>query len=316
MSTPPASGQLALFELPEVEQVPAIPAAAAAPPRTTAAGGTRGMARPVRQTEPLVGPKVVVPMKLMLRVDTRDAQRLAAELENHLPGPLARLELTNNRTVMASFREVQPTEGHPAPAWALRIHYHFLGAPGTVVAAVGALLRTSPAVRARARATLRGWWSERVANRPIESATERTSRTLILRPTGDVHDLSAIRDEVVAAYFPDLVVSITWGRCGQPRRRRGGSIRLGSWEQRRGVIRIHPVLDQTWVPRWVVETIVHHELAHAAAPPVKRPGAARRAVHHAEFRALEQSHPQHLDAQAWIARHLDRLLRARRSSSR
>lgn len=92
--------------------------------------------------------------------------------------------------------------------------------------------------------------------------------------------------------FPDLPadISITWGGRGNPRRKRRRSIRFGSWVEDTRQIRIHPLLDQEWVPEEFMQFLIYHELCHAAAPPFTD-STGRQRIHHAAFKALESRFP-------------------------
>ncbi|HLE85082.1 MAG TPA: hypothetical protein VJG13_12140 [Thermoanaerobaculia bacterium] len=131
-----------------------------------------------------------------------------------------------------------------------------------------------------------------------------------------MHDLAAIRDEVNGRYFGGgLRVAIGWARNGRPHRSRRGQrrrraiLKLGSWSPEDRTVRIHPVLDHESVPRLVVASIVHHELLHAELEPEVREG--RRRLHTPEFRRREREFAGHDEAQRWIERHLDELVRRR-----
>jgi hypothetical protein len=97
---------------------------------------------------------------------------------------------------------------------------------------------------------------------------------------------------------------IGWSRMnrGQVRRR----IRLGSWSEQHRLIRIHPALDSSEVPDFVLGFVVFHEMLHAMLGFEER--GARRSVHGAKFRELEVSHPDHDRAEEWIERMSDSLL--------
>ena len=125
----------------------------------------------------------------------------------------------------------------------------------------------------------------------------------------DLREEHGCGDSVSADRFGGtLLPPITWGRWSTLRGRRR-TIRLGSYDHREGLIRIHPALDQEWVPRELVEAVVHHELLHAALPP--RESGGRRCLHGPEFRRLERELPQHTVAERWLAANLPRLLRGR-----
>jgi hypothetical protein len=81
-----------------------------------------------------------------------------------------------------------------------------------------------------------------------------------LTTVGQVHELEGILHQVNQRYFAGTVsdVLITWGRKTRPRAGRRTSIKLGSYSATERLIRVHPVLDQRWVPRYFVEYIVYH----------------------------------------------------------
>jgi predicted metal-dependent hydrolase len=126
---------------------------------------------------------------------------------------------------------------------------------------------------------------------------------------GHYHDLDAIMQELCASYFPQCTeVAISWGRWGG--RVRPRSIRFGVYQPQKQVIRIHPALDQAFVPRYFVEFIVYHELLHHVIPPIRING--RYGVHSAAFRRRERAFPRYAEAIAWRKQHLRRLLESNR----
>ncbi len=60
------------------------------------------------------------------------------------------------------------------------------------------------------------------------------------------------------------------------------------------------------MPRAVVESVVYHELLHAAIPPVEQPGQ-RRQIHPPEFRRREREFAHFDAAEDWLAENLGRL---------
>jgi hypothetical protein len=74
------------------------------------------------------------------------------------------------------------------------------------------------------------------------------------------------------------------------------------------LIRIHPALDQVFVPRYFVEFIVYHELLHHVIPPVRVNG--RYQIHSPAFRQREREFPAYAEAMAWRQQSLRRLLRS------
>lgn len=112
-----------------------------------------------------------------------------------------------------------------------------------------------------------------------------------------VHDLGRYFNELNAAHFDNSVTAaITWGRRPSPGRRR--SIRFGSYTASDHIIRIHPLLDQEFVPEYFVRYIVFHEMLHAhLGTPESSNG--RRTVHGRDFLAHERTFPDYARAMAW-----------------
>ncbi len=126
---------------------------------------------------------------------------------------------------------------------------------------------------------------------------------------GSRFDLIAIRDALSRVYFAVPVeVPVVWGasRRRRRRRRRRRSIRLGSYCYRDHVIRIHPALDQDFVPAYVVAGVVYHEMLHHALGARQKDG--RRSMHTREFREQEARFVHYQKAEAWEHDNLGRLL--------
>ncbi|HXU33980.1 MAG TPA: hypothetical protein VN851_25690 [Thermoanaerobaculia bacterium] len=234
---------------------------------------------------------------------------LFRHLSRLLDRRLSTLKLTDNQRTILSFRP----EG-PAPArFQIRLHRSFLWAPEEVLKAVSIFVQSrkkSP----RAQEALLRIREHFAQNR---GGAER-KRRIVLRPYGDAYDLEKLRERLVALYFAAqnatgrLDVPITWGRQGRwrkPTRRRTSTIQLGSYNFEDHVIRIHPLLDDPEVPRYVVESVIYHELLHAAMPPVS--DGHRRCIHSPEFRRREELFPEHRRAERWIAEKLPEFLISR-----
>ncbi|MBW8873608.1 MAG: hypothetical protein JF614_01475 [Acidobacteria bacterium] len=225
-------------------------------------------------------------------------------------GRLRSLELTDNRRTILSVRSGRVSNRAPLE---LRIHRSFTEAPEEVLVAVAAFVESKRGSdRAReALAVIREHFS-------AHRATSRTRR-LRLEPQGEALDLRQLRDDLNERYFEGrLAVEITWGKSAvsprQPAQRcrhSASSLQLGSYSYEDRLIRVHRVLDDPAVPRYVVEAVVYHELLHADMPPEVRGG--KRYFHTPEFRRRERLYRNLGRAERWIGEHLSELLRARQA---
>lgn len=219
------------------------------------------------------------------------ASRWSRALAERLGQPI-RLVVTDNRSTMLSAR---PKGGRLE----VRLHHMFLTADTNILEAVSAYLSESDA---RAAGVIDRFVEENrsrfVAPGPSESA---------LRPGGRHHDLRAIADDLGRRHFGGPVdVRITWGKRVQTKRRQR-SLQLGTYLPEERLIRIHPVLDQPWVPAFFVEAVVFHEMLHHDMPAILHNG--RRHYHTKAFRSRERSFEYHCAAEQWQERNLWRLLR-------
>ncbi len=234
----------------------------------------------------------------------------AVEVPLGVPGPLTAAELgrllgrrvgrsvalviTDNRSTMLSYREVQGE-------LRLRLHRMFLEASPEVLEALGGWLARGDR---RAGRTLDAFIKSRPQEPPL--------RAVVCRPKGRFHDLQVIWSELNATYFHGASrARITWGQGGGRRYRR--TIQLGCYLLSDGLIRIHPALDQAFVPRHYVSWIVFHEMLHEVFGVEERGG--RRCVHPPELLAVEQSYPDYPACKTWEAQNIHRLLRFRTGRS-
>lgn len=245
-----------------------------------------------------------------ISVEARDRdveERLLGLLADRLPEPILSVTWTRNRTRIVSARAARSGAHRGPTGLDLRLHRCFMTAPDEVLLAVGDFLgsrdkrgRAEPLAKIREHFRLHG-------------QGEETAAPPQLRPEGEHFHLGVLRDRVNREYFEGhLRVDITWGRrAGSPRRRRRGSfsIRLGSYDDRFKLIRIHPVLDRADVPEMVLESIIYHEMLHAVVPP--RQGKSRRSVHPPEFRRLERLFAHFDAAEAWLEANIERLSKLR-----
>ena len=142
-------------------------------------------------------------------------------------------------------------------------------------------------------------------DRVVASARRRTQ----IQTRGEHFDLQVIFDSLETRYFETPVEArITWGRRVVPNKRQR-SLQLGNYVPDEQLIRVHPVLDQSWVPLYVIEAVVYHEMLHHMMPAVVRNG--RHHYHTPTFLARERQYEHFAKAEAWEKANFWRLLRGR-----
>lgn len=205
------------------------------------------------------------------------------------------IRFTSNRSTMMSWKE-------RGTGLVLRIHRMFVDAPEAVWVSLAHYL------------TYEDKASGAIVDHYIEthlSGYESSPRNV--RPIGKCHDLLQLFDRLNHEFFHNRCdVQITWGRPTSSRARQ--SIQLGSYIPRERLIRIHPCLDQPFVPHYYVAWVIYHEMLHEVFGEETVNG--RRCVHPPEFRVLEESYPDFVRCKDWENKNLNRLLRFRPSQSR
>ncbi len=209
-------------------------------------------------------------------------------------GQPIRLVVTDNRSTMLAAR---PKAGRLE----VRLHHMFLTADDNILEAVSDYLSDSD----KRAADLIDRFVEENRTRFVAPGPPQES----LRSQGLHHDLRAIANDLAQRHFGGAVeVRITWGKRVQPKRRQR-SLQLGTYLPEESLIRIHPALDQPWVPGFFVEAVVFHEMLHHDMPAVVQNG--RRHYHTRAFRTRERSFEYHSAAQQWQKENLWRLLRGK-----
>lgn len=233
---------------------------------------------------------------MQLEITWRDEQALRRELEGRTGLRIAVTVTENTSTMLTMKRDRR--EGRMN----LRIHRMFLAADTQVIDALAEWLARPKAPKAGQ--VIDGFIKNnrhRIRRRPAPRAAGRTQ--------GACFDLQRLYDEVNAEHFANRVdAGIAWGRMpgrGQCRR----SIRFGSYTQEDNLVRIHPLLDQAFVPEAVVRYIVFHEMLHADIG-IRIAPSGRRLVHPPAFQRREKEYPGYAAACAWLdtPRNLARLL--------
>ena len=243
------------------------------------------------------GPTRPAPWLLSAPDPETERLRLAALLEQRLGQLLGQqvvLTFTDNARTMLSARK----QDHVTQ---VRLHHMFIAADDNVVMAVARYLSGGGSAASQHLSRFIETHRARIRN------AQRT--TAPLRAAGHYHDLVAIMQSINTRYFDGAVeAKIGWARITRPtgRARRRRSIKLGSYLSRGAVIRVHPMLDASWVPSMFVQYIVYHEMLHHVIPmPVQN---GRRRLHGADFRARERLFENFAEAHAWEQANLDRLL--------
>lgn len=245
-------------------------------PRTLGPGSRAGFGGPARAAIRFPGPAAEhthePTVRPLLFVDEGARQRLEKRLQANFSEHVVLHVTDNKRTMISSARR--------GGILRVRLHHMFLDADAFTIGAVAKYLGHDDP------------HASRVVNRYIEAHAGRIRpnlrRTMRLVASGHVHDLEAIFRDLNRHYFGGAVdAAITWGRALGAERPRRSSIKLGSYSQAEKLIRVHRALDQAFVPRFMVEWIVYHEMLHHVLP---MPLVNGRRVHHtAEFRARELS---------------------------
>lgn len=121
-------------------------------------------------------------------------------------------------------------------------------------------------------------------------------------------DLREIFDKLNAQYFGNRLKGyrIEWGR--KRRERPSIEIVFATIQEEDKLIRIHPLLDRAFVPRWFVEYVMYHEMCHAVVRDRYTSGG-KRMIHHDGFFEKERKFRWFKRAKRWEADNLGRFLR-------
>jgi len=125
---------------------------------------------------------------------------------------------------------------------------------------------------------------------------------------GRFFNLRAIFDKINGRYFANRLkgYTITWGRRRKERPKE--YFVFGTIQEEDRMIRIHPMLDASFVPAWFLEYVIYHEMLHAFVPDEYTKGG-RRMVHTEAFNKREQKFPHYRKSKKWEDDNLARLLR-------
>ncbi len=204
------------------------------------------------------------------------------------------LTVTCNKTVMISVNR-QPRHRR----YQVRLHQMFVDAPDPVMSDLASYIVHNDRRASRQLSAF-------IDANPGEGEATTARRKPTIRTEGRWYDLEREFNALNQRYFDGaLTCRITWGRhVARGRQRR--AIRLGSYTLEDQLIRVHPGLDQEWVPDYYLRWVIFHEMLHAAVP-IKRVNGRRR-FHTPELRRAEQRFEQYDRAVEWEKRHIPALL--------
>ena len=219
-------------------------------------------------------------------------QGLERRLRVAFGGPVI-LSITDNRHSIITHR-VQKGTLH------VRVHHMFLDAPAPVG---DALVRYVTRGDRDASATL----GDYIDDNGFRLA--RRARNAPLTTKGKHHDLLTLFGGVNDRYFDGAINAlITWGKGPTTKSTSRKTIKLGSYSAVDRMIRIHPALDQKWVPRYFVAYVVYHEMLHHVIPGSR--GLGRVNLHPPEFKEREREFRHFERSLVWEKKHVARLLRS------
>jgi len=159
----------------------------------------------------------------------------------------------------------------------------------------------------RTRTAAKSKRSQKTPKRKVASPRLPMQRQFDFPEQGQFFNLRDVFDKLNAAYFRNRLrgYSIVWGRRrkGKPR----DQIVFGTIQEDDRVIRIHPLLDRSFIPRWFLEYVVHHEMCHAVVRD-EYDSSGRRIVHHAKFFERERRFRWFRRAKVWEQENLARFL--------
>lgn len=219
---------------------------------------------------------------------TEEQKHLTLQLQEELEKRCClhvKLTVTDNTSTMMSVRH--SLNGDPVR---VRLHRMFLTAPKEVR---NALVHWVKHPRSRKHGVL---FKEFIVAHTHE-IRNAASRTLSPVTRGTYYDLKEVFDDLNGSYFNNAInVAITWGRdCGRNLR----SIRFGGYYPGEQLIRIHPRLDQSFVPPYIIRYIVYHEMLHAHLG-IEQTENGRKSIHPRAFKRMEAAFPEYPQAIAWI----------------
>jgi len=222
-----------------------------------------------------------------------DVLAMETRLRTHLKAPL-RVIITDNTHSIISVKTKKN-------AYIIRLHHMFLEAPESVIMSLAGYITGR---LKGVRKTLNDFIHEN--DWKIRQKTKsRSPRKTKISTQGRHRNLLDAYERLNQTFFEGRVrCPITWGN--RRKRKRLKSIRLGSYNLDRSIIRINRVLDRPDIPDYVLDEVIYHEMLHHYLGIKKRNG--RVSYHHETFKIMEKRFPHRDRAQRWIKKNLPKLL--------
>jgi len=217
-------------------------------------------------------------MTAKLRDLVQDLQRKGIKLQ---------LKINDNRQTMLSVK----WEPHQTK---VSLHRMFLSAPHNIMRALSCYIkREHKAIAPEIKAFI----EKRRAQLDYSHSVDKSR----LQTVGVVYNLEAIYKRLNKHYFKNsLKLLITWFGSSDVKHRSQCS--LGLYYDILKLVKIHRLLDSRFVPEYVVEFVIFHEMLHAVCPAfIDERGIHR--VHSAEFKKEEESFYCYKQATDWIRKH-------------
>jgi hypothetical protein len=228
---------------------------------------------------------------IVRNVDLKALSDLEKSLLRLVKKPI-HLTITDNTHSMI---HIKPSQS----GYRVRLHHMFLAADARVLRSLARFINGR---NKRAPSVLRDFVA---SNQNKIRKTAGKPRKTILRHNGRYFHLKELFDQVNQEYFANRVdCQITWG--ARRRVRKQNSIKLASYSERTEVIRINPVLDRSYVPKYVLTGIIYHEMLHHYLGVESHNG--RKMAHTKKFRQFEERFRHYHNLQAWKQKNLHRLL--------
>ncbi|MFC1863508.1 SprT-like domain-containing protein [Thermodesulfobacteriota bacterium] len=221
------------------------------------------------------------------------SHKMEKRLETLLDAP-ASIIITDNTRSMISVNRKNNT-------YTVRLHHMFIDANTKILEALADFISgKSKKAGNHLKRFIRG------NNNKIRIKTDsKIKKKIKILHQGKSFNLLETFERLNTEYFnKEIKCQITWGYRRTRKKQR--SVRLGSYSSRTSIIRINPILDRDWVPQYVLESIVYHEMLHHLLGQERSNG--RNLSHFSAFKEMEQKFRYYSKAKLWIKNNMDLLL--------